>query len=30
MLHTGGRDASDLDVIFNWRTELEKLTGATP
>jgi Tol biopolymer transport system component len=30
MLHTGGRDASDLDVIFNWRIELEKLTGATP
>jgi serine/threonine-protein kinase len=30
MLHAAGGLATDLQVIFNWRTELEQLTRATP
>jgi eukaryotic-like serine/threonine-protein kinase len=29
MVTSGGADAPQLDVIFNWRTELEALKGAT-
>jgi Tol biopolymer transport system component len=30
MLHAGGDVGTELEVIFNWRTELEQLTRSTP
>jgi Tol biopolymer transport system component/tRNA A-37 threonylcarbamoyl transferase component Bud32 len=30
MIKSGGNDASELSVIFNWRKELERIKGGTP